>query len=179
MPARTCRKIHELESCLSQTRVTCKVSLDTVSSQLSEKCHEVESCRMELEKFKALIASVESQHRTTESGRLDRVRQTHARVGQHLHCIEWQTEVLWSCYNGVIMVQISSLESELSQLNGSVSHYQGLTAEYKVQLERHRAEQESLGKELRLREQEVDQLKRENLLEAEKVHACVLQVAKL
>lgn len=54
-------------------------------------------------------------------------------------------------------------------MSGSLSHYQGLASEYKVQLERHRAEQEALGKELRLKEQEIDQLKRENLIEAEKV----------
>lgn len=65
--------------------------------------------------------------------------------------------------------QISSLESEVSQLDSSVSHYQGMATEYKGQLERNRMDREELDKTLRLREQEIDQLKREMQLEAEKV----------
>lgn len=50
-----------------------------------------------------------------------------------------------------------------------MSHYQGMATEYKGQLERNRLEREELDKTLRLREQEIDQLKREMQLEAEKV----------
>ena len=57
----------------------------------------------------------------------------------------------------------------MSQLNDSIAHYQGLATEYKAQLERHRREQEALGKELGLKEQEIEQLKRESAIEAEKV----------
>jgi peptidoglycan hydrolase CwlO-like protein len=70
------------------------------------------------------------------------------------------------------LLQISNLEAEVSQLTSSVSHYQGMATEYKAQLERQRAEHEAFSKELHLKEQEIDQLKRENLIEAEKVLQC-------
>ena len=41
-------------------------------------------------------------------------------------------------------------QSELSQLSSSIKHYQSLATEYKAQVERHRAEQEALSKELSL-----------------------------
>ena len=93
-------------------------------------------------------------------------------------CREWQPEtsghfgttILAShVFNEAVWLQISGLESELSQLSSSLSHYQGLSAEYKVQLERVRADQETVTKELHIKEQEIDHLKRENLIEAEKV----------
>lgn len=57
----------------------------------------------------------------------------------------------------------------MSQLNSSVTHSQEIMLEYKSQLERSRAQCQEMNKEMRLREQEIDQLKRENMLEAEKV----------
>jgi uncharacterized membrane protein len=67
------RKIHELESCLSQTRITSKVSVDAVSSQLSEKSHELNSVRMELERFKANMAALEASQRSAESTTVSKV----------------------------------------------------------------------------------------------------------
>lgn len=65
--------MHELEACLTQTRITSKVSLDAVSSQLSDKSHELNSTRVELERLKANIASLEANQRSTEAGNLNRV----------------------------------------------------------------------------------------------------------
>ena len=68
-----CRKIHELESCLSQTRITSKVSLDAVSSQLSEKTHELNCTRKEMERLKALMATMDAKQRSAENGHVIKV----------------------------------------------------------------------------------------------------------
>lgn len=57
-----------------------------------------------------------------------------------------------------------------------MSHSEGLVSEYKAQLERSRSQCEELTKELRLKDQEVDQLKRENMIEIEKVELACLTV---
>lgn len=58
---------------MSQTRITSKVSLDAVSSQLSEKNHELSCTRSELERVKAQVAALESQQRSTDNSQLVKV----------------------------------------------------------------------------------------------------------
>lgn len=50
-----------------------------------------------------------------------------------------------------------------------MTHNQEIVMEYKAQLERSRSHVEQLDMELRAKEQEIDQLKRESMLESEKV----------
>lgn len=57
----------------------------------------------------------------------------------------------------------------MSQLNTSKSHCEGVASEYKMQLERSRAECQELSKEMQLKEKEIEQLKRETMLNFEKV----------
>ncbi len=54
------------------------------------------------------------------------------------------------------------------QLSHSMSHCEGVSSEYKVQLERSRVECEELSKEMKLKEKEIEQLKRESMLNTEK-----------
>ena len=55
-----------------------------------------------------------------------------------------------------------------------MSHCEGVASEYKLQLERSRVECEELGKEMQLKEKEIEQLRRENMLNAEKVRCCCI-----
>lgn len=65
---------------------------------------------------------------------------------------------------------MSALESELSQAQGRVQHYDEMLREYKAQLERSRGQFEEVQRDLRMKEQEIDQVKQEGLLETEKVN---------
>ncbi len=71
-------------------------------------------------------------------------------------------------------LQISGLEMEVLQLKGSVKHYDGIVTEYKAQLDRSRAENEELSKELRTKDQEMDQIKQESIIETEKVVTIII-----
>ena len=51
-----------------------------------------------------------------------------------------------------------------------MSHNQDLALEYKAQLDRSRAQCEELTREIKARDKEIEQLKREGMLEAEKVN---------
>lgn len=68
------------------------------------------------------------------------------------------------------MSQMSEFESQVSQLNSSLAHCQKMVAEYRGQLERSRVECERLVNEVRVKEQEMQQLKQESSLEEEKVY---------
>ena len=59
----------------------------------------------------------------------------------------------------------------MSQLSSSMSHCEGVASEYKMQLERSRVECEELAKEMQLKEREIEQLKRENMINTEKVRS--------
>ena len=64
---------------------------------------------------------------------------------------------------------MSGIESENSQLKGRLTHCEGLIVDYKTQLERCRVECEELNRELRSKEHDIEHLKHEGFLEAEKV----------
>lgn len=67
------RKIHELETSLSQTRTMSKVSVDAVSSQLAEKTEELNCLRLENDSLRTLISSADTQQRNNNSSHLAKV----------------------------------------------------------------------------------------------------------
>lgn len=68
------RKVHELETCLAQTRVTAKVSLDAVSEQLAEKTRELTSAQMEADRLKSMLNALEARLHDTDTTNHNKVK---------------------------------------------------------------------------------------------------------
>ena len=72
----------DLEEALAQSKQAHRSSLDTISTKLSEKTHELNSSQLEGEQLKAVIASLEGRLKVAETACQSKVSSLEAEVGQ-------------------------------------------------------------------------------------------------
>ena len=62
-----------METCLSQTRVTTKVSMDALSGQLADKTRELNTAQLEAERLRSSLAALETRLENNDTTNQTRV----------------------------------------------------------------------------------------------------------
>ena len=75
-------KVADLEEALAQSKQAHRSSLDTISTKLSEKTHELNSSQLEGDQLRSVVASLEGRVKVTESTAQSKVSALEAEIGQ-------------------------------------------------------------------------------------------------
>ena len=75
-------KVTDLEEALAQSKQAHRSSLDTISTKLSEKTHELNSSQLEGDQLRSVVASLEGRVKVTESTAQSKVSALEAEIGQ-------------------------------------------------------------------------------------------------
>ena len=71
-----------MEEALAESKHAHRNSLDTISNKLSEKTHELNNSQLEVDRLKAVIASLEGRVKVAETTAQSKVAGIEAEVGQ-------------------------------------------------------------------------------------------------